>query len=127
MGGNKSALISRLLEHYTAKARAGGGLTTPNRREKARLPDKGTYPTPLAAQLGANLQRELREALDDRGFLEDGGLVGVPCMHLYEQVGWCLRGGTRACVRFLLFAFTHLSQPTGERKDKLCIVARRSS
>lgn len=54
------------------------------------MPDRGTYPTPLAAQLGANLQRELREALDDRDFLEDGGLLGVPCMHLYEQVCVCV-------------------------------------
>lgn len=55
------------------------------------MPDKGTYPTALAAQLGTNLHRELRDALDDRDFLEDGGLVGIPCMHLYEQVGERLR------------------------------------
>lgn len=51
------------------------------------MPDKGTYPTALATELGTNLHRELRNALDDGDFVEDGGLVGVPCMHLYEQVG----------------------------------------
>eukprot|EP00752_Nemacystus_decipiens_P003192 g2953.t1 len=84
VGGNKSALVSRLLEKYATKSGKGGSATSTG-KGKACLPDKGTYPTPLAAQLGTNLQRELREALDDYDFLEYGGLVGVPCMHLYEQ------------------------------------------
>lgn len=40
----------------------------------------------MAAQLGKDLHRELKDALEDDGFFDKGGLVGVPCMHLYEQV-----------------------------------------
>lgn len=56
------------------------------KRADAVLPDPGTYPTSLAATLGAELHGEIKGCLESEQFLQLGGLIGVPCMHLYEQV-----------------------------------------
>lgn len=63
------------------------------KRQTATLPDLGTYPAPLAASLAAELHKQLKACLESDAFLPQGGLVGVPCMHLYEQV--CFSGSGR--------------------------------
>lgn len=82
--GNKAALITRILDKE--KDSEGGVSGSGSKLQGVSMPDRGTFPTGMAAQLGTELYEELRAALEDKGFLEGGGLVGVPCMHLYEQV-----------------------------------------
>lgn len=69
----------------------GGGV---NAEKVLRSPHVYTYPTAVAAQLGKDVLRELRDAVADDSFMGDGGLVGVPCMHLYAQVWIWERNGT---------------------------------
>lgn len=83
--GNKDELRDRLMGLGGAAAVGGGRKGW--KRVKAVLPESGTYPTSLAASLGAELHREFITCLASEAFLKKGGMVGVPCMHLYEQVG----------------------------------------
>lgn len=82
ISGSKDALVGRLL------GRGEGGRGGGSAGEALGLPDEGVYPAALAGQLGAGVMRELRDAVADDKFMAAGGLVGVPCMHLYEQVSF---------------------------------------
>lgn len=81
VSGSKAVLIARLLGTEDGAPGRGG-----NAGKVLGSPHVDTYPTAVAAQLGKDVLRELRDAVADDSFMGDGGLIGVPCMHLYEQV-----------------------------------------
>eukprot|EP01135_Chromosphaera_perkinsii_P006212 Nk52_evm1s454 gene=Nk52_evmTU1s454 len=68
VGGNRATLIARLTDN----------------------PDSPSSPVPMftnaeAKTKGTLLFRLLQEAVNNPNFLPDGGLVGFPCLHLYER------------------------------------------
>lgn len=81
--GNKATLRARLEGKVDPSDAKGGRKGW--KRQAATLPDLGTYPDSLAASLAAEIHRELKACLESDAFLPLGGMVGVPCAHLYEQ------------------------------------------